>query len=326
VSNQIAPLAGVLAGLAVLLAFGGYVLNLERRRLEARLQTFVGGGSISRPQKAAPFVRPKRRVPRTRLLQRLRLGVRPRQLSQAGVSVTPRRFAWLQLGAVLVGLTIAFLVATKLGLNGLTQLATMACLGIAGLGLPHLILRVQRARRLRQFELQLASALDSIANSMQVGLSVPQALEMISRDMPAPLGPEFGQVLREMGMGLGLGEALDHLAERVPLQDVEIFAAAVHIQHRTGGYLSGVLRTIAATVRERVNLRGEIRSLTAQQRVSAYLVGALPLFLAFVLKFLSPAYFDRLLDPGLMRVFVVLAGVGIALGFHFMMRIADIEV
>jgi tight adherence protein B len=110
------------------------------------------------------------------------------------------------------------------------------------------------------------------------------------------------------------------------LQDVQIFAAAVHIQHRTGGHLSGVLRTIANTVRERVNLRGEIRSLTAQQRFSAYLVGALPIFLALALKFLSPAYFDRLLEPGLMRLFLVLAGVGIALGFHFMLRIADIEV
>jgi tight adherence protein B len=188
------------------------------------------------------------------------------------------------------------------------------------------MLRIQRGRRLRLFEQQLDSALDSIANSMQVGLSIPQALEMVSRDMPAPLGPEFGQVLREMGMGLGLGEALDHLAERVPLQDVQIFAAAVHIQHRTGGHLSGVLRTIANTVRERVNLRGEIRSLTAQQRFSAYLVGALPIFLALALKFLSPAYFDRLLEPGLMRLFLVLAGVGIALGFHFMLRIADIEV
>jgi tight adherence protein B len=254
------------------------------------------------------------------------LGAQQRQLSQAGVSVTPRHFAWLQLGAALFGLALARLIGAKFAFDVYLQLAAMVLLLLAGLALPHVMLRIQRGRRLRLFEQQLDSALDSIANSMQVGLSIPQALEMVSRDMPAPLGPEFGQVLREMGMGLGLGEALDHLAERVPLQDVQIFAAAVHIQHRTGGHLSGVLRTIANTVRERVNLRGEIRSLTAQQRFSAYLVGALPIFLALALKFLSPAYFDRLLEPGLMRLFLVLAGVGIALGFHFMLRIADIEV
>jgi tight adherence protein B len=189
-----------------------------------------------------------------------------------------------------------------------------------------MLLHVQRRRRLAQFDQQLASALDAMANSLEVGLSLPQALEMQSRDMPAPLGPEFGQVIREMGMGLGFDEALDGLAERVPLQDVQIFAAAVHIQHRTGGHLSGVLHTIANTVRQRVNLRGEIRTLTAQQRLSAYLVGALPLFLALVLKFVSPAYFEHLLEPGLMRLLLVLAGVGIVAGFHFMLRIADIEV
>jgi tight adherence protein B len=229
-------------------------------------------------------------------------------------------------GAALIALALARLIGARLALDMFSQSAVMALFVIGGLALPHVMLRIQRGRRLRMFEQQLASALDSIANSMEVGLSVPQALEMVSRDMPAPLGPEFGQVLREMGMGLGLGEALDHLEERVPLQDVQIFVAAVHIQHRTGGFLSGVLRTISNTVRERVNLRGEIRSLTAQQRMSAYVVGALPILLALVLKFLSPAYFDRLLEPGLMRLFVVLAAVGVGIGFHLMLRIADIEV
>jgi tight adherence protein B len=205
-------------------------------------------------------------------------------------------------------------------------MGVLALAVLVGLAFPHLTLRLQRSRRMRRFEQQFASALDSVANSIQVGLSVPQALEMVSRDMPAPLGPEFAQVLREMGMGLGLGEALEHLAERVPLRDVQIFAAAVHIQYHTGGHLSGVLRTIASTVRERVNLRGEIRSLTAQQRMSAYIVGALPFVLALVLKFLSPQYFNQLLQPGIMRVLVILAILGVATGFHFMMRIADVEV
>jgi tight adherence protein B len=221
---------------------------------------------------------------------------------------------------------IARLVGAPIGLDGVTMLAAMVGGAVIGLVLPHLYLRLQRGRRLGQFERQFASALDSIANSMQVGLSASQALEMVSRDMPAPLGPEFEQVVREMGMGLGLGEALDNLAERVPLQDVQIFAAAVHIQHRTGGHLSGVLRGIATTVRERVNLRGEIRSLTAQQRYSAFIVGALPFFLALVLKIFSPAYFERLLEPGVMRLLIIGAAVGVAAGFHFMLRIADIEV
>src|SRR5258708_4703596 len=112
----------------------------------------------------------------------------------------------------------------------------------AGLALPWLFLRFKRGRRLLRFEAQFASALDSLANAMEVGLSLSQALEMLAREMPAPLGPEFGQVVRELGMGLPIGEALDGLVERVPLGDLEIFVAAVHIQHRTGGALSQVLR------------------------------------------------------------------------------------
>ena len=100
----------------------------------------------------------------------------------------------------------------------------------------------------------------------------------------------------------------------------------MHIQYRTGGALSQVLRNIAGTVRERVNLRGEVRSMTSQQRLSAYLMGALPLVIALILKFVSPDYFARLLEPGIIRIMLVLAGVGIVTGFYFMMRIADIEV
>jgi tight adherence protein B len=323
VSEHVGQIAGLLAGLAVLLAFAGYAVNLERGRLDARLLEFVGGGAAaSRPK--APSLR-KRGLPRLRLLGRLRLGVRPRQLSQAGVAITPHRFAWLQVGAGVAGLAVGRLVGLRLGLDGPIQLIVIVVAGAAGLALPHVVLHFRRRRRLREFEQQFASALDSMANSLEVGLSLPQALEMLSRDMPAPLGPEFGQVVREMGMGLGFGEALDGLADRVPLHDVQIFAAAVHIQHRTGGHLSGVLRTIAATVRQRVNLRGEIRTLTAQQRISAYLVGALPLLMALALKFLSPSYFERLLEPGVMRLLLVLAGVGVVAGFHFMLRIVDIE-
>ena len=325
-SEHVGQLASVMAGLAVLLAVAGYAVSLERKRLEDRLQAFVGSGMVTARPKATPAARPRRRSRAMPIFRRLRLGAHPRQLSQAGVTVTPRHFATLQLCAALSGVALAYLSGAKLGLDTVTRMALMALLAAVGLAVPHVILRVKRARRMRTFERQLPGALDSIANSLQVGLSIPQALEMVSRDMPAPLGPEFGQVLREMGMGLGLGEALDHLAERVPIQDVQIFATAVHIQHRTGGYLSEVLRTIASTVRERVNLRGEIRSLTAQQRFSAYVVGALPFFLALALKFVSPAYFARLLEPGLMRMLVMLAFAGIGLGFYFMLRVADIEV
>jgi tight adherence protein B len=322
-SEYVDQIAGLIGGLSVLLAFGGYVVVLQRRRLDARLAVFVGG----QPLQVAPSVPRKARSLSDWLFwRRLRIGVTPQQLTQAGVSVTPRAFLFLQLAAGWLGLACAWLLAGRIGLAGVGVAVALAIGGLLGLLGPRGVLRFKRSRRLARFEGQFASALDSVANAMEVGLSLSQALETVSRDMPAPIGPEFGQVVRELGMGLPVGEALDGLVERVPLRDVEIFVAAVHIQYRTGGALSEVLRTIAATVRQRVNLRAEIRSMTGQQRLSGYLISGLPVFIALIMKFVSPGYFDQLLQPGTIRLLLVGAGAGIVIGFYCMMRIADIEV
>jgi tight adherence protein B len=188
------------------------------------------------------------------------------------------------------------------------------------------VVNFKRSRRLLTFEGQFANALDSLANATEAGLSVSQAIEAVARDMPAPLGTEFGQILRSLGMGLSLIEALEQLADRVPSRDVEIFVAAVSIQYRTGGGLSHLMHKIANTVRERINMRSEIRALTAQQRYSAYLITALPVVIAMVLKFVSPTYFAMLMQPGMMRLILFGAAGGIIVGFFLMLRIADVEV
>src|SRR5688500_13770688 len=165
-----------------------------------------------------------------------------------------------------------------------------------------------------------------MANAIQVGQSLPQAIELIGRDMPAPVGPEFSQVVRETGLGVPFDQALDGLAERLGLRDVEIFVAAVHIQYRTGGNLSDTLRGIAKTIRERLRIRGEIRVLTGQQRISAYIVSALPLAIAVTIKVTSPTYFGRHLEPGPVRSLVVGGVLLVVAGFYVLRRIADIEV
>jgi tight adherence protein B len=129
-----------------------------------------------------------------------------------------------------------------------------------------------------------------------------------------------------MGMGISLAEALDQLAERVPSRDVELFAASLSIQYRTGGALSPVLRKIAYTVRERVNMRSEVNALTAQQRYSAYVISLLPVTLLVLIKFISPNYFALIMQPGMMRFILVGSAVGIVVGLFVMLRIADVEV
>jgi len=209
---------------------------------------------------------------------------------------------------------------------GAGDLVMLAIGAVIGLWVPLAFLALRRSRRIRRAEQQFPLAVDAIANAIQVGQSLPQAIELIGRDMPAPIGPEFGQVVREMGLGVPFDRALDSLAERLGLRDVEIFVAAVHIQYRTGGNLSETLRGIANTIRERLRIRGEIRVMTGQQRLSAYIVTALPLVIATMLKITSPTYFDRLLEPGTMRILVVGAVLLLVAGFYVLRRIADIDV
>jgi tight adherence protein B len=311
-------LAGLLAALSVLCAVAGYVVIQQRRRYEARLHLYVAGNAAYSGPLSAPAETPARAKPARPLI-----GISPLQLVQAGMTVTARHFLVIQLLAGTFGVAVAWLFGRSLG--AWLLLALSAGL-VIGLSLPRLVVHFKRTRRLRGFESQFANALDSLANAAEVGLSISQAMDALARDMPAPLGPEFSQVLRSLGMGLPLSEALDQLAERVPIRDVEIFVAAINIQYRTGGGLSRILHKIAATVRERVNMRSEIRALTAQQRYSAYLISALPIVLAVILKFLCPTYFAMLIQPGTMRVILVAAVIGIVAGFFSMLRIADIEV
>ena len=322
--SQTDQLIGVLGGLAVLLVCLGLALRVERALLEERLERFLSG---VRPLVLDGAAIQRVRVgSRARLGEYLGLGLDANQLAQAGLTMSPRRFLLYQVLLALAGGVLAALLASRLGPLGFGLVPTIALGALSALLLVRLYLYLRRRRRLNQFETQLPIALDSVANAIQAGLSLPQALDLIGRDMPAPVGVEFGLVVRELTMGLPLEEALDNLSKRVPLSDVDMFVAAVQIQYRTGGSLSDLLHTLAHTIRERLRIRGEIRVLTSQQRLSAIIVGLLPFFICLAIRFINPRYFDQLLEPGTMRLMLFGAAAGMAAGFYALMRIASIEV
>jgi tight adherence protein B len=319
-------LVGILAGLSILFLSGGLALRVERARWETRLRDFLG-----LPQgPTEPLITPSRRgdAPDGRhpILRLAKIGAAPHELAQAGLSMSPRRFLVMQVVSAALGCALVRLAALRFGFDPAIVPASLAIGAVGGVWLPRFVLRILRGRRLRRFEKQFPSAIDAVANSLEAGLSLPQSVELVGRDMPTPLGPEFSRVFRELGLGLSLGEALRGLADRVPLSDVELFVTAVEIQYRIGGNQSEILHGIAHTVRERLRIKGEIQVLTAQQRLSAWVVSALPLAITGALKFMNPSYVDRLTEPGMMRIFVIVAILGIISGFYVLMRIADIEV
>ena len=148
------------------------------------------------------------------------------------------------------------------------------------------------------FNKQLPDTITLIANALRAGSSFLQAIELVVRESRPPVSTEFGRVIREVNLGLPFEQALENMVRRVRSDDLELMATAISIQHQVGGNLAEILDSIAYTIRERVRIKGEIRTLTAQQRLSGYVVGFLPIALAGFLFIAAPNFMEPMfLNP-----------------------------
>lgn len=227
-------------------------------------------------------------------------------------------------------LTIQVLLTVVLGLVGALALQnplSLFVLGAVGFFLPKLWVGRRKGSRLRAFNDQLADNISLMGNSLRSGMSLLQSMEMISREGAVPIGPEFARVVREVGLGLSPQDALLHLVRRIRSDDLDLAVIAIMVQHEVGGNLSRILDTIALTIRERVKLKGEIRSITAQQRMAGLILSGLPLFVAGALTLLTPRYMLAFVDPiGPWTILPIIGGIGILIGFLVIQKIVAIEV
>jgi tight adherence protein B len=205
--------------------------------------------------------------------------------------------------------------------------------GLIGFMIPRLWLGRRRGGRLNQFNKQLPDTITLIANGLRAGSSFLQAIELVVREARPPVSTEFARVIREVNLGLAFDEALENMVRRVRSDDLELMATAISIQHNVGGNLAEILDSIAYTIRERVRIKGEIRTLTAQQRLSGYVVGFLPIALAGFLfiaapGFMSPMFDDSVNILGLPAgvIILIFGGFMMFMGFMFIRKIVDIEV
>lgn len=165
--------------------------------------------------------------------------------------------------------------------------------------IPWLVLNFLIARRQARLESQLPDVLDFIARSMQAGHAFNSALQMAAAESSQPIAAEFQQAFNEVNVGLPVQQAMSGLAERIDCADMRYFAVSVVINREIGGDLSGLLKGVAVLIRERLKLRLSIKSLTAEARASAWLLGLLPFLLAGLLLMVDPHYLDPLLNvPG----------------------------
>ena len=240
-------------------------------------------------------------------------------LARADLKLTAAEFLILQgLATVVLGLAGTVLLQNPLAL---------VVLGALGFYVPKFWVNRRQRKRLNAFNEQLADTIALMGNSLRSGMSLLQSMELISREGAAPTGPEFARVVREVGLGLSPQDALLHLVRRIRSDDLELAVTAIMVQHEVGGNLSRILDTIAFTIRERVKLQGEIRTITAQQRMAGFILSGLPLFVAGALMLLTPQYMLAFFDPvGPWTILPVIGGVGILFGFLVIQKIVAIEV
>src|SRR5690349_24544537 len=193
------------------------------------------------------------------------------QLARADLKLTVAEFALLHVVSVIGFFGAGYFVLFR------GDLVMSIVAGFVGFFFPRLYVSRQTSQRLVKFENQLPDSLGLWVNALRSGFSVLQAMEAISRDAPEPTATEFKRVVQEVQLGIDVEDALEHLLNRVESEDLDLVVTAVNIQREVGGNLAEILETISHTIRERVKLKGEIRVLTSQGRMTGYLISGLPI-------------------------------------------------
>jgi len=224
--------------------------------------------------------------------------------------------------------------------GGITGIAAMLCFivvrafnaRLAPLGLllgallPYLLLRRAVVQRRNRFNKQLVEALTLIANALRSGAGLLQAINQTADQLASPISDELRRTLHDIQMGAVPDEAFEALNQRIRSEDLDIAVTAIIVQRATGGNLAEVLDNVAHTMRERIRIRGEIKTLTIQQQVSGYLLGGMPIFLILLFNIINRAYMKPLFTTGPGHIMLLGGGILELLGFLVIRKIVNIDI
>ncbi len=316
----------VLLFVAVVLAMeGAYIWWNSRhgpvaRRVESRIRAISAGAPLDSerlsilkqrlPGDSTPFERALMLLPRVRGIDHF--------LRQAGMQWSVARL--VATCALIPPLVFALALFTQAPLLVIVMLALLSA------SLPVLYVRGRRARRLRQLERQLPEACDMLARALRSGHAFSLAIDMVGTEFAEPMGGEFRTTFDEINYGVSLNEALANLAMRVPIRDLRYFVIAVLIQRETGGNLAEVLDGITVLVRERFKLFDKVRVLSAEGRLSAWILGLLPFIVGTLMMFLNPGFLQVLWQDPMGLKMMVAALSSMAVGVIWMSRVVALRV
>jgi tight adherence protein B len=224
---------------------------------------------------------------------------------------------------VAIGVIAAF-AATVILRHSLAQAALVAL--FCATALPYFVLRTLRGRRQKRFGAQFSDSLDIIVRSLRAGHPVPVAINMVAREMPDPVGSEFGIVVDEITYGADLETALRSLYVRIGQDDLPLFVTAVAIQGSTGGNLGEILENLSKVIRERFKMRRKIRALAAEGRASATILCSLPILIFLGIHFAAPAFYSDIWDEALTKQILAGAAALMGLGVFIMYRMVNFRI
>lgn len=305
---------GVLGAVTVL----AFVLALwvpaytRRRVVERRVAAIPGGGLAMDRAGLRPSATPATSV------RSDALGWLSQAIARSHLDVTP--------GEVIAAAGLVAAASAGIAYLLVADVIVAVAAGIAAAMLPFIWIAWERRRRRQRFVKQLPDTVQLLASLVRGGSTFLQALEHVGRESEEPTRSIFAVVVREIGLGASPQIALDRLAERYPSEDLTLLVAAVNVHQQIGGSLSTILERIAETLRERVRLHGEVRTLTASQRASAAVLAALPIIVGIARAMVDPESFALFFSVDYLRLAIVVAALMATLGAFIMGRIASIDV
>ncbi len=292
----------------------------EAKRLERRLRIMSAGGYEGSEDIS---ILKERTLSDSPALQRLLLGIPrvqsvDRLLEQSGLTWSVSKFLLISFVVGIAGCALALLRGMSISLA--------LVIGLALAFLPLLYVRSKKSARLAQIDLQLPDALDLIGRALRAGHAFPSAVKMVGDELAAPLAEEFRIVFDEVNYGISMPDALNNLARRVPSTDLRYFVIAVLIQRETGGNLTELLDNISKIIRARVKLLGDVRVLSAEGKMSAWILTLLPFGTALLINITNPEFMSILFTDSFGKKMVAGALVSMLVGVLWMRSIIKIRI
>lgn len=239
------------------------------------------------------------------------------ELYNIGITIPVQTFITLWIG-IAIGGSMLLMMA---------RVSNVICIGfavVAALG-PYLFLRSKRKKRRETLEEQLIEGITTMCNVLRAGHSFQAAMNSIASDMEGPLAEEFGRVSRETQRGMSLDASMNAMSERIGSDDLDIMCQTILIQRQVGGNLAEVLEKIAETIRSRMDLKEEIKTITSSGKMSGYIIGGLPVILLIIISFINPTYSQVLFKTTVGHIMLIVSIVLEVTGFVIINKIVDIK-